>query len=358
MAGISRFKHLKRLAAGPDIGDGAMVFLSRMKTLEQLDLGASRVGDSGLASLAALPALTTLFLSPRVTNAGMASIAQMHALRRLDASASHLTDAAMEPLSQLPNLQELALSQTHVTNAAIPFLARLSHLQALELSGTAITPDGLEPLRTLRQLRVISLSWAGEPTETDLAPLGTLPALRLVIVNGVALDPHVLKRLEDRAHTPEHPLAAVSAPALRPAAAMLTARLHELPSFLPSAAAASAAPPVYYVPPVAPPSHPPLPVDAAAPSLKEAPIAVNAPLKHSSSAREDDAPAAAPRIAPEPSVELAPGTPDTAVLRARKRTVSSVSGMRRIYLVQAELDDAIADASDPLQESQPNSHSR
>ncbi len=190
---------LTHLALGPSITDKSAVALAGIPSLEQLDLGQTKMGDETAPALTRLRRLHTLFAPPLLTNDGARALAGIQTLRRLDLTGSPLDDQGLQPIAELKGLEELALSRTGITDKGLAVLPVLAHLRYLEISGTAVTPNGLSQLQGAPALEVISLSSKTKLQMKDLEPLGALPKLRLLIVNGVPMDPELIRFLRKRA---------------------------------------------------------------------------------------------------------------------------------------------------------------
>lgn len=86
-------------------------FLSKIKTLNNLELCGGGVGDLGCAHLATLSNLESLNLSQneRITNSGAAALAALTNLKALNLSNTRVTSDALKYFSGLLKLQSLAL---------------------------------------------------------------------------------------------------------------------------------------------------------------------------------------------------------------------------------------------------------
>lgn len=120
--------------SGTQVTNDDLEDLSRLPSLESLDLRNTRIGDPGLAHLSELSILGSLNL--RDTRIG---------------------DAGLAHLSELETLRALWLGNTEVTDEGVRYLAKLKNLTYLDITGTAITPVGLDELgRSLPSCRVTS----------------------------------------------------------------------------------------------------------------------------------------------------------------------------------------------------------
>ncbi|MDY3556216.1 TIGR02996 domain-containing protein [Gemmata sp. JC717] len=192
--------HLKDLAAFP--------------LAEELNLSFC-VADAEFRHMPDLPNLRSLDIggNARITADSVRRIGRWRTLRRLSLTGDTITDAALPHLAQLNGLEELDLSYTRITDEGLQHLAPLTALRALNLSRTALTARGLRTVAALPRLRKLILRdmhlGAAELNELTrmpaleeldmyddlaarsldsafLAPLGDMPALRSLALNGWA----------------------------------------------------------------------------------------------------------------------------------------------------------------------------
>lgn len=95
-----------------------------------------------------------------VTDDGVARIAHLDRLRRLDLQGSKITEGVAPTLVALPNLEALELGGTKVTDAIIPALLTCPRLEQLGLRGTKVTARGVSALTALPRLKILTLSFA------------------------------------------------------------------------------------------------------------------------------------------------------------------------------------------------------
>jgi hypothetical protein len=98
--------------------------MSGPKSVSDLHLAGTDVGDAGLKSLAKLSKLSILNLSK-----------------------SKVTDEGMETLQSLPELANLLLDETAVTDAGLKAIANFPALKRLSLYQSKVTPDGVKTLK-------------------------------------------------------------------------------------------------------------------------------------------------------------------------------------------------------------------
>jgi mono/diheme cytochrome c family protein/uncharacterized membrane protein len=111
-------------------------------------LRAAQFGDAQLRELEPIaPAIQWLDLGQTaVTDAGLAPLAAMKNLRRLQLDHTAITDAGLAHLSSLTQLESLNLHRTAITDAGLPALKSLSRLRSIYLWQTHVTPAAAQAL--------------------------------------------------------------------------------------------------------------------------------------------------------------------------------------------------------------------
>jgi hypothetical protein len=156
--------------------------LEGLKNLRMIGISGGGITDAGLAHLASLRHLETLYLfdARAITDAGMAHLASLRHLETLylfDARA--ITDAGMAHVGKMSTLRNLCLaSNTAITDEGVAQIAKLRQLQELHLSGCDITDSALVYLKDLKSLHKLSLSADRNITDAGLANLASLTELR------------------------------------------------------------------------------------------------------------------------------------------------------------------------------------
>jgi len=170
LAGLGRLEHLVALGLA-DLGDlrgGALAHLAGLPRLRRLDLsGAAALADEDLAHLAALPALEDLALARcrgLGGRGGLARLARLPGLRRLDLSHGRLRDGDLAALPRLAGLTHLALAQDgygrrRLGDAAADLATALGGLVHLELPGS-VSAAAVRRLAALPGLRRLGLEHA------------------------------------------------------------------------------------------------------------------------------------------------------------------------------------------------------
>lgn len=183
-----RFQGIQRRNAGacwtPTITDLDLNTISLLSNLEELDLGVGvslghtgkpagsgncrvtggiQISDLGVAKLAKLKKLRRLDISgSRVTSKGLESLKSLPQLERLIAwNCRGLDDSAAAVLRAMPSLTMLDLSYTPAGDAALNQLKSLPRLKSLYLTDTKVTAAAAEAFR--KQKPECFVSWAMRP---------------------------------------------------------------------------------------------------------------------------------------------------------------------------------------------------
>lgn len=139
-------KLLLQLAQFPQIG-GIHIAEGRLCTAK------------GYAALKNLPQLQKLAIEHAVLSpASLAAITQCSQLRSLSLIDAGLTDSSIVPLKALTRLEHLNLSQNpKITDAGLKTIAAMERLRSLHLAHCKITDKGLAQLQNLEGLRTLNV---------------------------------------------------------------------------------------------------------------------------------------------------------------------------------------------------------
>jgi Leucine-rich repeat (LRR) protein len=164
------------------VGDAGLARLAALTQLQYLELGQTRVGDAGLTPIRSLPSLWALGLhGTRVTDAGLASISEMSKLASINLSNTGVTDAGLDRLGAVQNLRHVNLNNTRLTDAGLAHLGALKQLQRLSLNDTRVTDAGLARLVSAPPppLTVLELNRSRVSAAGAAAVRGVLPGAHL-----------------------------------------------------------------------------------------------------------------------------------------------------------------------------------
>jgi internalin A len=136
-----------RVAGGIRVTDLGLAKLARLKNLRRLDVSGARITPAGLKHLKGLP------------------------LERLSLwNCAALDDSAADILAAIPTLANLDLSYTAAGDPALHTLASLPHLQYLFLTDTKATPEGVDAFRRQRPAAFVSFARRPEPIPGAVKP--------------------------------------------------------------------------------------------------------------------------------------------------------------------------------------------
>src|SRR5579864_739213 len=161
------FSGIQRRNAGacwtPLITDLDLDTISLLSGLEDLNLGIGvSLGRTGVPAGAGNCRVTG---GVQITDLGVAKLAKLTKLRRLDISGAKITPAGLKVLNGLPQLERLSLwNCTALDDSAAPTLATLTNLSMLDLSYTSAGDATLKSLAALPNLKLLYL------TDTKVTP--------------------------------------------------------------------------------------------------------------------------------------------------------------------------------------------
>jgi len=163
------FNGIQRRNAGacwtPLITDLDLDAISLLSGLEDLNLGIGvSLGKTGVAVGAGNCHVTG---GIQLTDLGVAKLAKLTKLRRLDISGARVTPAGLKVLESLPQLERLSLwNCTALDDSAAPKFAAIPKLTFLDLSYTSAGDGTLKSLAALPNLKLLYL------TDTKVSPAG------------------------------------------------------------------------------------------------------------------------------------------------------------------------------------------
>jgi hypothetical protein len=123
-----------------------LIGLPRLRQLSICETGG-RATDDGLACIAGLTGLRSLFVTGPFTNAGLQHLVALQELNTLSIHSDEVTAEALVVLAKMPKLNSLYLEAPRVTDDGIPALLRCSALESMHLYRSAISDTGLQRLR-------------------------------------------------------------------------------------------------------------------------------------------------------------------------------------------------------------------
>ena len=117
--------------------------------LHSIGLIGDNVSDAELRHAAALTGLRgfRILLGKRVTDKGLAVLANMPYLQELELNQVHVTDKGLAFLTETPRLESLSISSAPITNASLTQFKELKMLRKLHIEATAISPRALNIIK-------------------------------------------------------------------------------------------------------------------------------------------------------------------------------------------------------------------
>ncbi|MCA9804619.1 MAG: protein kinase [Cyanobacteria bacterium HKST-UBA02] len=174
--------------------------IAERENISRLRILLSKVSDDWLAHLARSQSLEELFLdqSRGFGAEGIAALASMKSLFRLDIRDAGLTDRDAVETSRLTGLAALRLKdEKMITDATAQAICpKLKNLALLDLSGTTISDESMKSFASLEKLQALMLD-STAVTDRGLEMLEGTPAGAIYLRN-TAVTPAGLKRLIER----------------------------------------------------------------------------------------------------------------------------------------------------------------
>ena len=160
LAALTGLKDLEELyVAGTIVDDNSSKLIAGFHQLKKLRLARNQVSDASLETLSTCSSLEELDLSEDslITNAGMAHLAKLPGLKKLNLWRVQISDDGALLLAPLTKLLWLNLDNTKLSDAGLPLLQNMKALTFLHLGSTQITAAGapaLFHLSTLKDLKI------------------------------------------------------------------------------------------------------------------------------------------------------------------------------------------------------------
>lgn len=191
------------------ISDVGLVHISQMPDLEILCLhGMKNITDAGIAHLTKMISLQKLEIgNSQVTDKGLQYLSQIKTLERLDLPQDQrgITDKGLEHLSHLPNLKHLGISRIHFndpkmnkeyyTDKGLEFLSHCQTLENLSIGSIGVTDAGMDHIAKLTNLKSLNVFGCDNITDRGLAKLSALKSLESLHISGDRITIAGLKQL-------------------------------------------------------------------------------------------------------------------------------------------------------------------
>ena len=200
LAHLSTLKHLRRLELNQceNVGESGVAYLAPLTALTFLNLSHTGVTDEGVAHLRPLTNLTYLNLQgTAIADDAVEALQPITELALLYLDQTAISDTALEYLKSFRKLTDLSLSETAVTDAGLKHLSELTRLRSLRIGGTKITDDGLAHLAGLTHLTSLDISDTSV-TERGLKYLAHLERLREIRIEDSGVTREELQLFQKR----------------------------------------------------------------------------------------------------------------------------------------------------------------
>jgi Leucine-rich repeat (LRR) protein len=180
------------------VNDVDMRWLAQIPTLQEINLGRTRVTGKGLEPLSKLEDVAALKLrfAEFLTATDIGRLAPWKNLRRLDLRGTRVDSGVFERLAAHPRLEYLDISSTEVGDDGFEELAALTGLRELRCGANRLTGSALILIKTAPALRSLDVGgyqrvesglWGLALNEQNLERLGSLTQLRALTLRGAKL---------------------------------------------------------------------------------------------------------------------------------------------------------------------------
>ena len=153
-----------------------LVHVGNLKEVRRLDLSYANIDDAGLKTIAHLPLRELWLQSTNITDASAVTISRIKTLDFLQLNSTDLSDEFLKTLTPMPKLTDLGLRGTDVTGDGMQHLQRHSKLKKLDVYHTAVDDTGVEALTRCKSLTFVGLSKT-QITDQVFQNLAKLPNL-------------------------------------------------------------------------------------------------------------------------------------------------------------------------------------
>ena len=210
LAYIAELPELRSLDVGfTQITDVGLEHLAALAQLEELNLGGNKISGVGLHVLKLMPKLKKLSFygiqrrnagwcwAPVVTDLELETISLVGGLEELNVGFGVALGAPRpEDLGPADGEAECRIAGgTRVTDLGLAKLASLKNLRRLDLSGASIAANGVRTLAAFRELRRLSLWNVKGLDDAAAAPLETLTNLTSLDLSNTSIGADTLRRL-------------------------------------------------------------------------------------------------------------------------------------------------------------------
>jgi len=178
-----------------NVTDSGIARLKKLANLKKLDIANSKATVRGVAQLAEIKTIDSLWVPGRILNdevlsylGQLSNLKELHIARPYHAGPNQdktfYTDRGLAMLAGLKNLEALSIGSIGVTDEGLSHIAGLTKLRDLSIFGCPITDAGCDKLAALKSLDMLNLGYT-EMTVSGLSRLSALPNLTNLHVNNI-----------------------------------------------------------------------------------------------------------------------------------------------------------------------------
>ncbi len=180
---LSELSELKDLSlSGDNIDDGVIASLAGLTELKKVRLRGTAITGDNIAPIGDTPIEDLELAETDFGNAGMADVAEMPELTKLNLWLTKIDDQGLQSLAGNERLTSLNLDNLPgITDASIDVIASMPSLTFLHLGKTAVTADGVERLDKLQKLEKIHVTNLDVPEEVLQRLRDRIPSLKEVV---------------------------------------------------------------------------------------------------------------------------------------------------------------------------------
>jgi hypothetical protein len=182
---LARLPRLEHICTPHGLTDAEMAEIARLPALREMEIVGDRLTDAGLASLAKVARLDVLHLegTSMLTDEGLRTLAGSTTLRHLRLSGP-FTDAGMAYLAAMPSLKVLWLEAPKVTEEGLRLLSESKTLERLCVPWIdAVTDRGVEYLKAMPRLKALGIGNA-RGSDAGVMRLASLTNLEVLALKG------------------------------------------------------------------------------------------------------------------------------------------------------------------------------
>ncbi|WP_413432619.1 hypothetical protein [Crateriforma spongiae] len=159
-----------------EVDNALLIHVGNLKEVRRLDLSGAEIDDEGVLSIAHLPLRELWLQSTNITDRSAETISKIKTIDFLQLNSNQLSDEFLANLKSMPNLRDLGLRGTRVTSDGMAYLARHPKLKELDVYHTVVDDAGVESLTECKSLTFIGLSMT-KITENVFPHLARMPKL-------------------------------------------------------------------------------------------------------------------------------------------------------------------------------------